>query len=124
MKVSEQCAGEIRRLVDRVNGLRRVRLLTGDQIVELVERVLERGGWEFAHGGKSTHSGATTTALAAVVDGRAYLGVATAFSNSPSPKRIHAALSHLALSRTSPETAEKKLREWVASGEALCVANI
>lgn len=119
----ENAIRSIVREVDRANGARSKRVLEVERAVELVQRVRERGGWEFAHAGRSGNGGTDTTSVfAAAVDGRVYFGAGEANAAHPSPKKVHAYLSGIGAKKLKAETADRKLRAWVESGEAILVA--
>lgn len=119
---AKQSIGKIVRGVDRVNGDRDKLTISAERVVETALRIVERGGYEFVTGGRIGSLGDTSAALVAAVDGRVYVGFGIANAQYPSPKKVHACLSHVGSPRTRPQTVERKLREWAASGEAILVA--
>jgi len=114
--------GKVVREVERVNGARDRLTISAERVVETALRVAERGGYEFLIGGRAGSPVDTSAALVAAVDGRVYVGFGVANAQHPSPKKVHACLSHVGAPRTKRQTVERKLREWATSGEAILVA--
>lgn len=120
---ADKSIGRIVRGVERVNAGRDKRTITAERVVETALRIAERGGYEFLTGGREGYPVETSAAFVAAIDGRVYVGFGAANAQYPSPKKVHACLSHVGAPRTKPQTVARKLREWAASGEAIVVAN-
>ena len=108
---------EIEELVTVANGRRRTRLLTPQDVADVVADVEAGKNWSWCHGGEVlnayAHKALTSAAFVARVDDGIYVQVSEVDAHGFRPSKLDPVLARIASSK--PEVVQTKLREWSKS---------